>query len=132
MNVHTEGLPMWGLGSRPDDAPIPEFDQVPPQFRKACGIELRDAALAQSAQGRELRIAMVRGVLIANHRDLGGVELTGDDVLAAIEGTDMALGDTRWTANVLRGWDMVRATDRYEPSTRPECHARPKRVWVWR
>lgn len=92
---------------------------------------LRDAALAQAKQGREERIARVRGFLIATHRDMGGTELTGDDVLAALDGTEMAEGDLRWTANVLRGWDMVRPTGRYEPSTRPECHARPKLVWRW-
>lgn len=95
------------------------------------GRDLRDQALAQTKQGREERIAMVRGVLIANHYDLGGTELTADDVQAALEHTEMAEGDTRWTGNVLKGWALVEPTERFVPSRRKSRHAAPVRCWRW-
>ena len=101
------------------------------------GVQLRDAALAQSKQGREERIKQVREELLrgrdADRRaNCWVTSLTGDDVLAAAERLGLLDGDSRWTGNVLRGWAAVAATDRYEKSRREECHARPKRVWVFR
>lgn len=96
------------------------------------GLALQREALEQSREGREERIAMVRGWLLAYYRDMSSATLTGDEVMDAVEALGFADGDRRWTAAVLKGWWAVTPTGQYEVSRRPECHARPKLVWRFR
>jgi hypothetical protein len=58
-------------------------------------------------------------------------ELTTDDVWGTI-GEVAATHEPRALGSVMRQaarLGYVRATDRYTPSARPACHARPVRVW---
>lgn len=98
------------------------------------GFQLRDAALAQSANGRAMKIAAVRQALMARQDTPTAYPdwtLTGDDVMDVCEALGLMDGDRRWTANCLKGWSAVTPTDRYVPSRRPVNHARPVRVWRW-
>ncbi len=101
---------------------------------QALGHQLRDQALAQSQQGREERIQAVRDKLLEWRK--AGMKcsryVTGDDVLFAVEALGFGDGDRRWTASVLKGWLMVKASGGYERSVRPSCHARPKMIWHWK
>lgn len=105
---------------------------------RSVGAALRDAALAQVAQGRQTQIQRVRVALLAYLTMAGLKEFTGDDVLTvaihlgyADEWTPGEPGrDTRWLAAVVKGWPEVTATDRFVPSTLPQRHCRPVRCWV--
>lgn len=60
-------------------------------------------------------------------------EFTTDEVWDALARAGLlprerrAIGAAMKSASV---WGLIKATDRYRPSTRVECHARPVRVWV--
>ena len=56
-------------------------------------------------------------------------EITGDDVWAAIT---MPPRESRMIGNALtraRAKGLIERTDKHRPSTRPENHSRPVRVW---
>lgn len=93
------------------------------------GAQLRDAALAQSALGRETRIQQVRQELERWLDNCEGDTITADDIFVVAEQLGLTEGDTRWLGNVPRGWVRMRNTGRYEPSTLPQRHARPVAVW---
>lgn len=101
------------------------------------GAALRDAALAQVARGRGEQIQRVRVALLAYLTMAGLREFTGDDVLTvavhlgyADEWTPGEPGrDTRWLAAVVKGWPEVEATKEFVPSTLPQRHCRPVRIW---
>jgi len=103
-----------------------------PEFPR--GAELRDRALAQSKQGRETRIQQVREWL-RQARWFDGAfpenQLTADDVHDAADALGLGEGDTRWTGNVLKGWNAVVPTNQFVPSRRKERHCAPVRVWRW-
>lgn len=98
------------------------------------GVKLRDLALAQSRLGREARIQEVRDLLVRCRwvdEDLFN-QVTGDDVMRAVELLGFNEGDCRWTGNVLKGWDKVTPTVNFVPSRRKERHGAPLRVWRWK
>lgn len=103
------------------------------------GEVLRDAALAQSQEGRGRQIQDVRDWLLhemQREEFRSGGELpspiTADDVHDALDALGYGEGDTRWSANILRGWPAVAPTDRFVASRRPSRHSAPTRCWVWR
>jgi len=120
--VGTEGLGLFET--------VPER---PPLCLTAKGRELRDAALAKASQGRQYAIQRVRDWL----RQVRWIErgpypdLTADDVHDALDALGLGEGDTRWSANIFRGWNMVTPTDKFVPSRRPSRHCAPTRVWRW-
>lgn len=101
------------------------------------GLLLRDKALAQSAEGRQERIAMVREWLLDHFwGGMGNPTMTADDVHDAVDALGLGEGDTRWTANILRHWKVsgnlvVVPTAEFVASRRPSRSAAPTRVWRW-
>lgn len=99
------------------------------------GEVLRDAALAKSQEGRGRQIQEVRDWLIGNRWAVATPAtntLTADDVHNALDALGYGDGDTRWSANILRGWPAVAPTDRFVASRRPSRHSAPTRMWAWR
>ena len=87
----------------------------------------RDAALARVAQGTPASWVTAARTAVA---ELAATlpELTADDVWARVPHLDepRAMGPIMvWASNT----GLVTATDRTCPSTRPESHARPVRIW---
>ncbi len=97
------------------------------------GAALRDAALAQSAEGRTDHILAVRTELMRRHQ-LGMYPegFTGDDVMDIVESLGLDDGDHRWTGSACKGWAVVSATVHFVTSRRKERHAAPLRVWRFR
>ena len=99
------------------------------------GLQLQATALARSLVGREARVQQVREWLVdwAMGRWYSTPTdeqiFTGDDIHAALEALGMAEGDTRWSGNVVKGWDAVSPTIHFVPSRRKERHGAPLRVW---
>ena len=64
-----------------------------------------------------------------------GTTFTTDDVWAAADRWAVTTGEPRALGAVMRRAakaGLTVATAEYRPSVRPECHARPVRVWVRR
>lgn len=93
------------------------------------GAQLRDAALAQVAQGRQEQIQRVRVALLAYLTMAGLTTFTADDVLLMARELGYGDGDMRWLAGVVKGWPEVEATKEFVPSTLPQRHCRPVRRW---
>ena len=92
------------------------------------GLALQKAALRQSADGRKEAIQMVRAQVVRSAR---ADHLSADDVQDAVDLVGCGAGDRRWTANVLRGWALVRCTDAYVTSRRSQNHGRKIPEWRW-
>jgi len=96
------------------------------------GPQLRDEAIARvdaNAHQRWKVAAMEAVQAVAAMRDT----FTTDDVWAVLGGFDVSTHELRAMGAVMqtakkRG--LIRATSDFRMSTRPECHARPVRVWV--
>lgn len=60
-------------------------------------------------------------------------EFTTDEVWAAFDRHDLLPRERRAMGAAMKSAassGLIRATDGYRKSTRPECHARPVRVWL--
>jgi hypothetical protein len=108
-----EGLPCHGL--------ILPVENVRPLVAKAD----RDAA-----QRRQDRVWMDGAVEAITRLASSRREITSDDVWAALE---MPPRESRMIGNALvraQSEGLIEPTDEHRPSTRPENHSRPIRVWV--
>lgn len=88
----------------------------------------RDAAIATAAAGAPEAWTANARALVRQLAD-AGAEFTTDDLWTRLPQPPepRAMGAVMtWAADQ----GLVVATDRTRPSTRPECHARPVRVWA--
>lgn len=99
--------------------------------RAAEGARRADDAVEQVGEAADptwRRVALLAVEAVAVERE----EFSTDHVWTYLEGCGVKTHEPRALGAIMRSARakaVAAATDRYVPSTRPECHARPVRVW---
>jgi hypothetical protein len=118
------------------DPPEPERQYVEPTKRAKprsvdAGRAAADASIAQVAAAADptwARLAVLAVVAVATAHE----EFTTDDVWTWLEACSVTTHEPRALGAVMRtkrAKEVATPTERYRPSDRPECHARPVRIW---
>jgi hypothetical protein len=92
--------------------------------------EARDAAIARVGAASVAFVGAASIVVTDLARSLA--EFTTDDVWDALAGCSLEVREPRALGAVMRDMQrlgVIAPTDRYRPSARVACHARPVRVW---
>jgi hypothetical protein len=94
-------------------------------------VEITNEAVERVERNADERwkFAALTAVIYLSHRR---AEFTTDDVAEFLSHTDVTTHEPRAMGAVMRRaarQGFIVATDRYRPSTRPQAHQNPKRVW---